>query len=162
MNVDLTEAILVARVQCPTCDGDGNVMSDDWQGFVEWRSRRPTMSPEDEDDLVERYFIEVCDYNAVPPMGETCGPCNGTGKQDVDVPVKDLLELVFEHVDRPVVSESELDELVDRVKVTITEAAHRSNGLADGLEVGTWLRAVQEGAEALRSFGELRRGRIER
>jgi hypothetical protein len=153
MNVE--ELRLVALGACAKCAGEGTVRSEDWVAFEEWRQRRPTLTPEDEDDLVEQYFLVVCDYDAVPPMGVDCDACE-KGPARLEVPVSALLELVFAHVDRPVLAPGEIDELVSEVKRAITAAALSSRGLADGDEVGTWLRAVQEGAQALRSLGELR------
>lgn len=153
---DLAELSVVARGPCTDCDGTGAKISEDWEAFQEWRSRRPTVSPEAEDDLVEQYFLVVCDFSAVPPMRADCDTCDGSGKVMVEVAVRELLELVFEHVDRPLMSEGELDEAVSVVKKAITSAAFASQGLADGMAAGSWLRAVQEGAEALRSLGELR------
>lgn len=147
---------LVARSGCLTCDGTGSVMAEDWKAFDEWRRRRPVATPEEEDDLVERYFLEVCDYSAVPPMGEPCEICGATGKVELELAVRDLLEFVLGEIDRPVVLGTELDALVDQVKKAMTAAALTSAGLVDGLEVGTQLRAVQEGAEALRSLAALR------
>jgi hypothetical protein len=148
--------LLVARSVCEPCGGEGQRVNDDWTSFEEWRSRRPVARPDDEDDLVEQYFLVVCDYASVPPMREPCDDCDGTGRVDAEVSVADLLEAVYEHVDRPIVKTAELDEIVDRVKKAITSAALSSEGLADGMELGTWLRAVQEGAEALRSIAALR------
>lgn len=158
---DPAEIELVARTICQPCDGSGSVTSDDWQGFREWMTRRGrgSLTPEDEDDLVERYFIEVCDYNAVPPMGEPCGICGSTGRVEVKITAQQLLDLVLEHVDRPIISEGELDAAVEHVKKGITSSALASQGLHDGLEAGSWLRAVQEGAEALRALAQLRASR---
>jgi hypothetical protein len=58
---------------CKQCHGEGALWSDDWLSFVEWRNRRPVLTPEDEDDLVEQYFLVVCDYSRVPPM--RCAAC---------------------------------------------------------------------------------------
>lgn len=154
-SVDLETAQLVARVDCPDCDATGSVTSDDWKSFEEWRRRRPTLTPEDEDDLVEKYFIEVCDYSAVPPMGEECARCEASGKLMVEVPVQQLLEVVFEHVDRPAVATEELERLAGQIKRTITDHAMATRGLLDPTDTGSHLRAVQEGAEALRSLREL-------
>jgi hypothetical protein len=56
------------------CHGDGGTWADDWAGLEEWRSRRPVVDSQTEDDLVEQYFIVLLDYVAVPPMQcEHCG-----------------------------------------------------------------------------------------
>lgn len=152
---DLRGLRLLAEADCPHCE-KGQVVSDDWVSFEEWRRRRPVLTPEDEDDLVEQYFLVVCDFDAVPPMRTPCEHCDGHGRQSTQLELRELLGLVLEHVDQPIISPGELDELVDHVKQTITRAALSSQGLMDGRDTSEWLRAVQEGAEALRSIGELR------
>lgn len=155
---DLERVQLVARTPCERCDGEGERQSDDWEAFEEWCKRRSPNTPWDEDELAERYFLEVCGYGAVPPMREACEECDGTGWSESLVPVPELVEAVLEEVERPLLPAGELDEMVARVKQSITDAASASQGLAvaDAEGTGSWLRAVQEGAEALRSLGELR------
>ena len=146
---------LVAREGCAVCDGTGGQPSEDWASFEKWAARRGLTGPEDEEN-VEQFFLEVCGYEAVPPMREPCEPCNGTGSVDVEVQVGDLLELVYEFVQRPLIAAGELDEVVDHIKRSMTAAAMKSEGLADSLDAGSWLRVCQEAAEALRAIGELR------
>jgi hypothetical protein len=152
---DLDGVQLVARAPCSACHGDGDVQSDDWESFIEWRNRRPVLTSADEDDLVERYFLEVCDYVTVPPMRTPCERCEGAKYEDTEIPVDGLVEFLLEHVERPLLPPEDLQHLIGQVKRALTNAAAASQGLTDGMEMGSWLRAVQEGSEALRSLGEL-------
>lgn len=156
---DLEGAQLVARVVCEDCNGEGERASDDWEAYHDWEMRQPRRRPEDafmdEAERVERYFLEVCGYDSVPPQREPCETCDGTGTVDSVVPVDALVELVLKQVHRPVIDQGELAGVVAQVKASITDAASASRGLADGHEMGSYLRAVQEGAAALRELGEL-------
>lgn len=151
---------LVARDDCPTCHGTGSRVSDDWEAFAEWATRRG-LHGQAREDAVEDYFFEVCSYMAVPAMREDCEDCNGSGATEVEVPASALIDLVLEHVQRPVISRPELDQIVDDLKKSMTSAALKSQGLADGFEASEWLRVCQEAAEALRAIAELRPRRVE-
>lgn len=158
---DLEGAELVARVACEDCDGTGERESGDWEAFRDWDSRQPRRRGSfietfmDAAERAERYFLDVCGYDSVPPQREACETCDGTGRIERLVPVDALVELVLEQVHRPIVDQGELREVVEQIKASITDAATASRGIADGHQMGTYLRAVQEGAEALRSLGEL-------
>lgn len=86
----------------------------------------------------------------------TCGPCDGRGYTDAEVTLDELRELVTGWMGNPLIPAGELDAIVDMLKASMTAAALKSQGLADPEGVGSWLRACQEAAEALRSVAELR------
>jgi NADPH-dependent ferric siderophore reductase len=152
--------MLVAREPCAACDATGQVVSEDWQGYSAWADRR-RLTDVDRDEQVEHYFLAVCDMAAVPAVNVACAACDGAGTVDAVVAVTDLVGMVAERFRGAVVPAGELDEVVDQLKQTMTAAALRSQGLADPLDVGSWLRACQEAAEALRTVAELRPRRVE-
>lgn len=153
--MSLTELRLAARDTCPACDGGAGALSEEWQEFNEWASQRG-FTDQALEDAVEDYFLGVRDFTSVPPMRDPCETCNGDGTIDVELRVDKLLELVAEFVRGPLIPAGELDEVVDTLKKAMTSAALKSQGLADPLDVGSWLRACTEAAEALRAVGELR------
>jgi hypothetical protein len=116
--------------------------------------------------LVGRESCAVCDgtgsrertFDDPTGHGERvpCGNCDGTGKTDVEIPIEILVAHILDRVRQPLIGETVLEVVIADLKMTMTGAAARSRGLADGDQVGSWLRVCQEAAEALRSVGELR------
>lgn len=103
---------------------------------------------------------EVCDasghvFDEDAGGGRPCGACEGDGWQSEHFEATDLVDAVLVRMPQAVVPRGELEELVDSVKRSISIAASKSQGLSDADESGSWLRVVQEGAEALRSVQEL-------
>ena len=156
MSIDIETARLVVRVQCDVCDGAGEARAEDWVAYREWAQRQHIDDdPEAEEQAVERYFLEVCGYTAVPAMREPCESCDGSGDVDAQLSVDAFVEFILEQIDQPVMPSDELAKLIGDVKKSVTNAALASQGLADAYEVGSWLRVVQEGGEALRSLRAL-------
>lgn len=85
-----------------------------------------------------------------------CAACNGDGDQETLLTIDELRLLVADWIVNPLVPAGELDEVVDSLKRSMTATASRSEGLADADECGSWLRACQEAAAALREVAELR------
>lgn len=153
---------VVARRDCDTCKGRGEQASEDWQGFHAWADRRGLEEGTiDREDAVEDYFLQVAGMTFVPPLHENCDQCDGRGVVDVELPFAELLEEIVARVETPIVPPAELDAVVDSLKKAMTGAASKSQGLADADEAGSWLRACQEAAEALRAVAELRPRRRE-
>ena len=88
---------------------------------------------------------------------DRCDVCEGDGEQGSTLTLGELRLLVVDWMASPLVAAGELDELVESLKRSMVAAASKSEGLAEPDEVGSWLRAVQEAAEALRAVAELRR-----
>lgn len=145
---DLPDVRLVVRRRCEVCEGTGEALSEDWQGFADWKTQcRGEREPED-------YFLHFLGMDAVPPMKRECGNCEG-GWVDGELAVEDLVEMVLARVPKSIIPRGELEEIARDVRVSITAAAQRSRGLADPDDAGSWLRVVQEGASALREVTEL-------
>lgn len=123
------ELRLVARLPCGDCAGSG---------------QRAT----GRDATAGRRFPALYD--------DTCAPCDGRGYTEAEVTLDELRDLVNEWISNPLIAAGELDAVVDTLKKSMTAAALNSQGLADPEGVGSWLRACQEAAEALRSVAELR------
>jgi len=148
---------LIAREDCETCGATGEQPSDDWRGFEAWADRQGKRGPDRDDaDVIESYFLGVLGMESVPPMREECDKCDGAGWTETEIRVDALLELVCEWVEKPLIPRPELDQVIQTLKDSMTSAASMSQGLGDPLDVGSWLRACQEAAEALRAVGELR------
>ena len=109
--------------------------------------------------LVVRLPCEPCGGTGDVDEGfgrETCPACDGEGEQESTLTLGELRLLVADWIVNPLVPAGELDELVESLKRSMVAAALKSEGLADADEAGSWLRAVQEAAEALRAVAELR------
>lgn len=143
---DLPDVRLVVRRRCGVCEGTGEVRSEDWEGYEAWLERGNTADPED-------YFHDVQRMDSVPPMKRECGNCEG-GWVDGDIAASDLVEVILAQVPTAVIPREDLEEIARDVRISVTQAAQRSRGLADPEDLGSWLRVVQEGAEALRAIGE--------
>lgn len=146
----LVDIRLVGRASCELCDGTGEQLTEDWQEY-EARADEHRTPPDP-----EQWFFNEKGYESVPAMREPCETCGGSGTREIEVGVDALLEIVERWVRRPMLTDEELDPVVETLKASLTAAASKSQGLADPVDVGSWLRAVQEAAEALRAVAELR------
>jgi hypothetical protein len=109
--------------------------------------------------LVVQRRCDVCDgtgevLDSVPAMKRECGACE-EGWLGETIPLVELVDYVLERAPKTIVPPDELRSMAETVRRSITAAAQKSVGLADADDAGAWLRAVQEGAEALRSITEL-------
>jgi hypothetical protein len=145
---DLPDVRLVVRRRCDVCEGTGEIDSEGWADLrsAEERLGR-SIDPEE-------FFLDTRHEDSVPPMKRECGACEEGWATD-DLAVEDLADAILARVPTAVIPRAELDELVETVKRSITAAALKSEGLADADDAGSWLRAVQEGAEALRAVTDL-------
>jgi hypothetical protein len=146
--VDAVDIRLVVQRRCDVCDGTGEVLSEDWAAYQAWADRR------DQRCEPERFFLDVQRMDSVPAMKRECGACEG-GWLGETIPLVELVDYVLERAPKTIVPPDELRSMAETVRRSITAAAQKSVGLADADDAGSWLRAVQEGAEALRSITEL-------
>jgi hypothetical protein len=147
MGVELQDLRLVVLRRCDVCDGTSEVPGEEWAEFHDYRSGGGTSDPEE-------FFLERQGFNVVPPMQRECGACEG-GTQHDDIALSEVINLVLEQLPQAVIPADELAAVVSDLQGQITQAALRSRGLADPDDAGSWLRVVQEGAEALRAVSDL-------
>lgn len=145
----------MVKLPCAPCEGSGGVPTDAWQAFEDWADRHSLHGPA-RDHAVEDYFFDERGLDVVPAQRGDCEHCDGVGEQACTLTLGELRLLVADWMVSPLVSAGELDEVVDSLKRSMTAAALKSQGLADPDRVGSWLRACQEAAEALRSVAQLR------
>lgn len=153
--VPLDVVTIKIRIPCTTCAGTGGAPTEEWEAFDEWVREQGLYGRRERDRAVEDYFLDVMSLDAVPPERHDCPVCEA-GRVDAEVGADVLLAVFLQAVEGPVLTDEQLDPIVESVKRSMATAASKSTGLPDGGDVGSWLRAVQEGAEALRCLGELR------
>lgn len=128
--------------------------SPEWDEFEVW-ARRQGLDARQRAEAPERFFLEIRDYHAVPPMRVPCPDCED-GQVEQEVTVDEVVALALAELEQPIVSSTEMKAWTDKVKAAITSAAERSNGVTlEGHEINEALQTMQEGAAALRGLQDL-------